>query len=69
MPMFKKREMVVQVRKKNETKDETIVVDENRMSEKLLKLLPKILIGGVVAVYGYVLLDAACQIAVDSNKQ
>lgn len=62
--MLRKREVTLQVRKAPKPETETISVEENRTSDKLLKLLPKILVGGVVAVFGYVLMDTARQVIV-----
>lgn len=67
--MLRKRELIVQVRKKNTPEDEAISEEMESLGEKFIELLPKILIGGVVAVYGYVLLDTVRQVTVAQYNQ
>jgi hypothetical protein len=70
--MFDNREVVMQWRKKKRKKgtpeDTTIELTEDQVSEELMKLLPKILVGGVVAVFSYKILSTACEIAVLQYK-
>lgn len=65
----KKRVVTLRVEKKSkQPENESTTTDENELGEKLLKLLPKVMIGGVLAVYGYVILNAVCDITVEQNK-
>jgi len=65
--MFRKREVTLQVRKASKPEDVITVKEENSKSEKLMQLVPKILVGGVIAVYGYVLLDTYRQVTIAQN--
>lgn len=62
--MFRKREFRIQMHKAQKPESTDTTPKENQLGEKLLQLAPKILIGGVFALYGYVLLDTYRQVSV-----
>jgi hypothetical protein len=61
---MRRRQLIVQLGKMNTPGDEATTSTEEDLGDQLIELLPKILIGAVVAVYGYVLLDTARQVIV-----
>lgn len=66
---MRRRQLIVQMRKMNTPEDETTSEEMESLGDQLIELLPKILIGGVVAVYGYVLLDTVRQVTVAQYSQ
>ena len=65
--MRRKRELRMQVHKIT-PEGESTQSEEDPTIEKLLRLVPKIFLGAVLAVYGYVILDTWRQVTVEQSK-
>ena len=65
--MRRKRELRMQVHKVTPVEGEATQSEDNQTIEKIIQLVPKILVGTVVAVYGYVILDTWRQVTVAQN--